>query len=408
LNVRGAFIREDHLARLSFAYAPYLGESRSETLEDESLAVFETRYGVPYFYDSFASGPRGVLVTGEPRRGKTFAVAFLVDHEAKYGGYIFIYDIGGAYENVVLKHGGVVVKVGLAGPRLNPFSLPNTQQNRNETARLVMMLLERGGARLRPQDETGIRASVRAIYELERPEMRRLRYLILSPELQPYLAKWIGDGIYGRVFDNAEDDLHLSHLVSFDFEGLSSEDQKVLMQPLLFWIRLRIGALISAEEHLDKPKLEIYDEVWRLIQDPNVLAGIFSALKTYGKKLGGVMLATQSTKDLGPHAEVIRNACPDALFLGGAFNRQTYEELFEMNANQLDIIPTLARGEILILRKKRGVGNYAKVIQLTVDEKSKWLYSTHPQDVRRRAAALREHGREKAFDILAVSTAAKN
>ncbi len=401
-NVRRFWMREDHLANLSLWFSCEEGSVRSETLEDESLCVLQTRNGTPHHFDQFASGPRGVLVMGEPRRGKTFFVNFTVDHEMKYGGYVFIYDVGGSYEHVVEKYGGAVVKVGLHGPRLNPFSLPDTEESRNQTARLVMMLLERGGAHLRPQEESGIRQSVAAIYALENPALRRLRYLMLAPELQPYLAKWIQGGVYADIFDNAEDELRLAHIVSFDFEGLAGEDQKILMEPLLFWIRLRVNALIRAEGNLALPKLEVYDEVWRLIKDETVLAAIFETMKTAGKKLGGLILATQDTHDLGPHADVIRNACPDAVFLGGAFDRERYRSLFSMNERQLDLIPTLRRGEMLLLRR-----HYAKVVQLVVDEASKWLYSTHPQDVRRRAKAIHEHGREKAFEMLALSASAK-
>ena len=327
---------------------------------------------------------------------------FTVDHELKYGGYVFLFDIGKAYENVVLKHDGTVVPVGLDGPRLNPFALPDTEENRNLTARLVLILLERGGARLRPQDETSIRESVAAIYQLEDPSLRRLRYLILSPELQPYLSKWVEDGVYAALFDNAEDELRLARVVCFDFEGLSGPDQKILMEPLLFWIRLRIHSLLGAEGNLALPKLEVYDEVWRLIQNESVLAAIFETMKTAAKKLGGIILATQDTNDLGPHAEVIRNACPDAVFLGGAFSREQYKRLFAMNDTELDLIPSLRRGEMLLLRR-----HHAKVVRLVVNERSKWLYSTHPQDVRRRSETIRQHGREKAFELLALSGSSK-
>lgn len=402
LNLWRRWIREDHLASMSLWFAPERGCPMSQTLEDESLAILETRSQTPYYFDQFDSGPRGVIVTGEPRRGKTFFVNFQVDHEAKYGGYVFIYDVGGAYENVVLKHGGAVVKIGLRGPRFNPFALENTEENRNQTARLIMLLLQHGGAALKPHDEAGIRKSVDAIYRLDDPKLRRLQWLCLSPELQPYLGKWVEGGVYSRCFDNETDDLQLARIISFDFEGLSGPDRDALMEPLLFWIRLRIGELVRAAGNLALPKLEIYDEVWRLIEDESVVRGIFETMKTGGKKLGGIILCTQDTHDLGPHSKVIRNACPDAVFLGGAFDRQQYAELFQMNDNQMDILQTLRRGEMLLLRR-----NHALVVRLAVDKESQWTYSTHPQDVRRRNEAVAKHGLGDAIRLLALSEAAK-
>ena len=135
-----------------------------------------------------------------------------------------------------------------------------------------------------------------------------------------------------------------------------------------------------------------------MIEDESVLRGIFETMKTGGKKLGGIILCTQDTHDLGLHANVIRNACPDAVFLGGAFDREQYAELFHMNANELDLIQTLRRGEMLLLRR-----NHALVVRLVVDQVSQWTYSTHPQDVRRRNEAIAKHGLERAIQVLALS-----
>jgi type IV secretion system protein VirB4 len=402
LNLWRRWIREDYLADMSLWFCPERGSTRSATLEDECLSVFETRCGTPYYFDPFDSGARGAIVCGEKRRGKTFWVSFYADHEAKYGGYIFIYDIGGAYESVVLQHGGKAIKVGIHGPRFNPFSLENTEGNRNDTAQLVMLLLKHGGAEIGPSDESDIRRSVAAIYELEDPSLRRLRWLCLSPRLQPYLAKWIENGVYGRVFDNPTDEIKLSRIISFDFEGLSPEDSGALMEPLLFWIRLRVNDLIRSAGNLASPKLEVYDEVWRLIQDKSVVLGIFDTMKTADKKLGGIILATQDPYDFGPHAQVIRNACPDFVSVGGAFDRKQYEVLFGMNDNMMNRIDSLRRGEFLLYRR-----NHSLIGRLAVDERSKWLYSTHPQDVRLRNEAIAKHGLDEGIKMLALTASAK-
>lgn len=198
-------MREDHIANLSLIYAPCLGEQRSETLEDESLAIFETRDGTPFSYDPYSNGVRGMLVTGSPGRGKSFRLNFEVDMQAKYGGFVFIFDIGRSFEQTVLKHGGSVVNFGLIGPRLNPFALPPSEQNIDFVYRLVRLLLTKSGAVISPTQEIDLYERVKGMYSLA-PEVRRLKHLMLAPQLRPYLARWVEGGIYGRIFDNVEDD----------------------------------------------------------------------------------------------------------------------------------------------------------------------------------------------------------
>ena len=400
-NVRRFWLREDHLANLSLAYAPYPGEPRSEALEDEAVAIFETRSGVPFFYDSYSHGVRGLVVTGASGRGKSFWLNFLVDQEAKYGGFIFLFDIGGSFESTVLKHRGRIVRFGLDGPRLNPFALPPTEENLRFVFALVRLLLAKSGAVLSPAQELDLYERVKAMYALT-PNVRRLKHLVLAPQLQPYLAKWIDGGVYGCIFDNIEDELRFSRMTVFEFQDLAGEQQSDLMEPLLFWLRWRTQAITHDPANLGVPKVEIYDECWKHLQDPAMLGMILNTSKTARKHLGGIVLATQEAADLGDAARLIRNSCSDTLFLGGPFHREAYREMFSLHDRQLDLIAGLEGGEGLLVRSQ-----YSKVLRLSVDAESAWHYTTRPKDRARREEAIEKYGREEAFRKLAANGAAK-
>jgi len=49
-----------------------------------------------------------------------------------------------------------------------------------------------------------------------------------------HLHKWVGDGQYGSLFDNIEDNLTLARFQCFDFEGMDKYPQ--VLEPLLFYI----------------------------------------------------------------------------------------------------------------------------------------------------------------------------
>ena len=101
----------------------------SEDLDAEYLNVLETRTGTPFFQDPYVNGVKvWVSSSGRPARAKAcFQNQAVASFEQKYGGFTFIFDIGGSYESVVELYGGKVDRVGKDGPRVNPFALEPTE-----------------------------------------------------------------------------------------------------------------------------------------------------------------------------------------------------------------------------------------------------------------------------------------
>jgi len=62
-----------------------------------------------------------MLIIGPTGTGKSVHGNQIIALEQKYGGFTYIFDIGGSYESVVELYGGKVDRVGKDGPRINPF-----------------------------------------------------------------------------------------------------------------------------------------------------------------------------------------------------------------------------------------------------------------------------------------------
>jgi type IV secretion system protein VirB4 len=152
----------------------------------------------------------------------------IISLEQKYGGFTYIFDIGGSYESVVELYGGRVDRVGKDGPRVNPCALEPTENNIKFLYSFVKLLLTNGGAELEPEDDDVIHKAVQDMYLLD-AENRRLSNLFLPKKLDRYLSKWVGKGIYNAVFDNVEDSLSLSRLQCFDFQGVNNEQYADLL-----------------------------------------------------------------------------------------------------------------------------------------------------------------------------------
>jgi type IV secretion system protein VirB4 len=396
-NVFPLWLAEDHHARLSSVFAPHIGHPHSEDLDNEYLNIFETRTQTPFFQDVYVDGVRVMLIIGPTGSGKSVVGNATVALEQKYGGFTYIFDIGGSYESVVELYGGKVDRVGKDGPRVNPFALEPTGSNIKFLYSFIKLLLTNGGAELEPEDDDGIHKAVQDMYLLD-PENRRLSNLFLPKKLDRYLSKWVGKGIYNAVFDNVEDNLSLSRLQCFDFQGVNNEQYADLIEPLMVWLLRRINDVLYNPANLGVPKHILIEEIFYSMKNKLLLDGALASIKTVRKNLGGVTMIGQSADDLGANADSIVNSCTSFLFLKDAtFNRKRYAELFKMNEQQIALFESLQDREALYMRRD----GITKVVTLNLDKRSYATFSTKPKDRVRRSKLIEKYGLTEGIDRFA-------
>ena len=387
-NVFPMWLGEDHHARLSSIFAPSLGHPRSDDLDAEYLNVFETRAGTPFFQDAYVDGVRVQLILGPTGSGKSVMGNGTIAHEQKYGGFTYIFDIGGSYESVVELYGGRVDRIGKDGPRVNPFTLEPTESNIQFLYSFIKLLLTNGGAELEPEDDDVIHKAVQDMYLLD-PKNRRLSNLFLPKKLDRYLSKWVGRGVYSTIFDNVEDSLSLSRVQCFDFQGVNNAQYADLIEPLMVWLLRRINDVLFNPANLGVPKHILIEEIFSSMKNRQLLEAALASIKTVRKNLGGVTMIGQSAEDLGANADSIVNSCTSFLFLRDAtFNRKRYAELFKMNEQQLALFESLQDREALYMRRD----GLTKVIRLNLDNRSYATFSTKPKDRVRRSKLIARYG----------------
>jgi len=396
-NVFPLWLGEDHHARLSLVFAPHLGHPHSEDLDREYLNILETRTGTPYFQDVYVNGVRVMLVIGPTGTGKSVHANQMLALEQKYGGFTFIFDIGGSYESQVELYGGRVDRVGKDGPRVNPFALEPTESNVKFLYSFIKLLLTNGGAQLEPEDDEVIHKGVQDMYLLD-PENRRLGNLFLPKKLDRYLSKWVGAGVYSSIFDNVEDTLSLARLQCFDFQGVNNRQYADLIEPLMVWLLRRIDEVLYDPANLGLPKHILIEEIFSSMKNKQLLEAALASIKTVRKNLGGVTLIGQSANDLGEHADSIVNSCTSFLFLPDAtFNRKHYGELFKLTGQQLNLFESLKEREGLYVRRD----GLTKVVTLNLDKRSYAKFSTKPKDKVRRAKLVQKYGLTEGIERFA-------
>jgi type IV secretion system protein VirB4 len=387
-NVFPMWLSEEHNARLSSVFAPHIGHPHSEDLDSEYLNVFETRTRTPFFQDVYVDGVRVMLIIGPTGTGKSVIGNATVALEQKYGGFTYIFDIGGSYESVVELYGGRVDRIGKDGPRVALFALEPTESNITFLYNFIKLLLTNGGAELEPEDDDVIHKAVQDIYLLD-PENRRLSNLFLPKKLDRYLSKWVGKGVYSAIFDNIDDSLSLSRLQCFDFQGVNNQQYADLIEPLMVWLLRRINDVLYDPANLGVTKHVLIEEIFSSMKNRQLLEGALASIKTVRKNLGGVTMIGQTAEDLGENADSIVNSCTSFLFLKDAtFNRKRYAELFKMTEQQLALFESLQDREALYMRRD----GLTKVVRLNLDSRSYATFSTKPKDRVRRSKLIAKYG----------------
>ncbi len=380
------------------------GNVRDDHLGDEHWAVFETRRRTPYYFTAHAGDISHALVVGATGSGKSFLLNFLLAQARKYSPRVCILDLGGSYRQLTELVGGAYLDLAPANGEpsclLNPFrALEPTADNLQFLESFVRLLLDIEGKACDSRERAEVRSQVLALYELE-PGARTLSSLreLLPATLRAPLGAWTSDGVRGAVFDNSEDTLTLADWQALDLAGAAGKPD--LARALLFYLLHRLGAAVTAPAELERWKLLVVDEAWRFLADPRIGAYLSEGLKTWRKCNAGVILATQSPGDAVRDTGLCRTvaeSCLTKIFLANPeADASEYAEAFGLRPAEAQAVRTLVPKRQLLLHRPGA----AQVLELGVDRRSYWLYTTNPLEAARRRDAIRELGFERGLDSL--------
>jgi type IV secretory pathway VirB4 component len=388
---------------LGLFYAIHQGNKRNEYIGDEYLAVFETNFGTPFYFNLHTERLIGGLLFGVPDSGKSFTANYLITNTMKYNPRTLILDIGGSYRETTRNFGGTYAHLNLEDQtfRSNPYSLPATKDNLDFQTLFVRVLLEQSRHTVDSAEMEEVFQTTRRLYHSD-PEHRTLGNLVatLPVALKRALQPWVrngqnGCGQFGTVFDNVEDDLTLARFQCYDLKGMEKKGH--LMQPFLFYGLHRFSAIVNDPAHLHELKVLWMDEAAQFFLDDVCRQYVINAGLTWRQQNGGIVLITQSAASLEASLEIINSVCPMKLFLAdpGA-DREKYAKAFHLNAKEKELHATLTPKKQMLLKTPSG----SKVLNLNVDPASYWLYTSSPREALRRQEVFAKYGPTRGLEIL--------
>lgn len=276
-----------------------------------ALLTLKTSSGAPYYFSYHASDPLDpdggsrkdvghTVVLGPSGSGKTvFTNVTMVMLEAAgatkvaftkdYDSAITIMATGGTY--LPLHYG---VQTGF-----NPFALEDSPESRAFLADFLRQLLKRTDRDYTPDEEIELSRGLNILQSLP-PSARRLQRLaeglgLSEGGLQDRLKKWIYDGEFAWVFDNAEDTvintIHNARNIGFDITDFL--DNQYIKTPIGMYLFHLIDKL------LDGRRFALFiSEFWKLLSDNYFSSFAKDHLKTMRKKNGIVVLDSQEISDV--------------------------------------------------------------------------------------------------------------
>lgn len=401
-NVRKLWMRGDHKANVSFFYSPFLGHPYSDDLQDEYTLIYETRTGTPFYLTPFVNGNGNTTVLGGPNKGKSLNTNAIFTGALKYQTKTVIFEKGGSYESNVLAQGGSVTHLGLEYPRLNFFKQPATRENMFAVSEMIRMMLVKSGVTVEPDDLLAVERGVERLFSVEY-EGRRLGHISLPDKLKKGLARWLQGGVYGGIFDNAEDDLQFHDIQSFDFARLAKK-HKDLLEVELTWILYLCQGVIRDKQNLGIPKHIIVDDLFTSEGVMPVMLFLLETMKADRKNLAWATLVIQAIEDVGTYAALIKNACPTTLFLGGAYDKRLYREHFRLNERELEELDSLGDRELAIKVDGEPIAaggtGYFKVLRMNMDASAYARATTKPSERVLRDKLIEEHGQVEGMNKL--------
>ena len=400
-NLRYLYLLNTNYADYSFLFTLDSGHPRNAHLRQEYLAVLETCHNTPYFLNLHYKDVAHSLVLGRTGAGKSFLLNFLITNLQKYRPHTFIFDLGGSFESLTRLFGGSYVHVGIESQKfsINPFSLAPTKENLDFLTLFVKVLLQGSTlVDLGPAVERELYHQIENLYAVD-PSLRTLGVLsnTLPHELSERLAKWTRGGQFGLLFDNPDDTISFRTFQCFDFQKMSQYPD--ILEPLLFYILHRASAVIRDKKISQVFKAFFIDEAWIFLKNPSIQKYVVEALKTWRKHNAAMVLSTQSLDELrrSELLDVVLETCVTKIFLANPdMDRALYRHHFHLNEREVELISGLVPKQQFLIKTPE----LAKVVNLTVDSKSYWLYTNDPYDNRKREQAFATYGFEQGLEVL--------
>lgn len=321
-----------------------------------AVTLLETTSKTPYFFNFHKSGsktemtPGHTTIIGSNGAGKTVLMTFLDAQVSRYHGRSVFFDRDRGTEIYVRASGGVYSILSPDYPEeccFNPLLLEDSATNRQFCQDWLAQLCKKEEEiTLDAELSEPLRFCIDYAFEKLSPEHRQLsnavKVIPINFPRWPQLRRWLKSdgkretGVYGYLFDNAQDALHAKEKMGFDMTHfLDNEPPQVrtaLLMYLFHWIR----------EKLDGRLMAIWlDEAWQYFTDAYWENTLKKTLPTFRKLNAFLVMATQSASSVAQSSlrnMILDNSATQIFFPNPDGRSEYYQEGFSLTESEFMFI----------------------------------------------------------------------
>ena len=369
----------------------------------EALLAFKNSSGGLYRYNAHINDLGHTLVIGATRSGKTVLLGALASQFDKYDARAFVFDKDCGQEILIRALDGVYHNItsGVA-TGMNPYAMQPTPENINFLTALTLRLAYPNMDHT-PQQENELNQHLRNWYantDLP-PELRRISELrngLQDYDLKDRLLKWTNEGgAYGWLFDNATDNFVFTTPQYVGIDTTDILDDPIAKGPFFMYLIHR------ATEALDGRRTAmIFDEMWKMLDDPYLEYAIKDWIKTIGKKNGLLIGATQDAADVANSriSSALLTQCPNRIFYANPMAKVADYKPFSLSNNEFYFVKNANPAHRLLLIKQV---NGSVIVNFRLDSSMDHhlaVISGRTNNVRIARECIQEAGSERSADWL--------
>ncbi|MBU1862481.1 MAG: ATP-binding protein [Candidatus Omnitrophica bacterium] len=314
-SARWLLLKTLHLADLVPLCSDFTGSGKGECVffnATDGIASYDP------FYERLAAF--NSIVVGATGSGKSFTINQIINQYSKNNPIEIFIDIGGSYKRQVLLKGGDYITLGLKEKfTINLFDLSEgktlsefNEEEQNEALILKSKTIEQmigGTERFGEADQIVqdyIFRSVSKVFALyNHPVLSNFLEALeqgasVSKHFEAYyervvglLGNWVQGGRFGRYTDGPSTISLDNNIICFDLKGLSQFER--LQSVMLTIVTNVVWGKIMSEP--GRRKIVVFDECWKLLDDPAAAVFISECYRTFRKYGAGAISITQSLND---------------------------------------------------------------------------------------------------------------
>jgi type IV secretory pathway VirB4 component len=331
-------------------------------------------------WDRWTQDNHNSVVLARSGSGKSYLVKLEVLRNLYQGVHVRVVDPEDEYVPLAQRVGGVVVRLGAPGVRLNPFDIPANDRapgalNRRALFMHTVLAVLAGSGNGLPPDEVAVldsaildtyhRAGITedpATLDTPAPLLRDLQATLLQANdsaattLAARLAPWV-TGSFKDLFDGPTTSRPEGHLVVWSLRHLPDEVRTIgtLLALDSIWRAIDRPAATNApggRRPHGARRLVVVDEAWMLLRDGTAANWMFRMAKAARKRNAGIAVVTQDAADLlgsDLGQAVIANSATQILMRQAPQAIDAIAEAFDLTDAERHLLLSARRGEALLV-----------------------------------------------------------